>query len=157
MKEYSKHLFHSLVRYCEELQCDCEIDNAEGEISLLLDIRDDTNAYHATFVVSPIDITLLCFSPYCAEPPQYAAAVQFMNRVNYRMYGCKLDMSYDDGSITMTCNGMCNNEPISQERIHFMVNTVIENWALYAKGLIHVLFADANPKEVIDNIEREGS
>ena len=155
MAEYSRHLYNSLLTYLKE--SGINVDNLEhdGTVEFDMDLNCQVKTCVCTFIVTDFDIEMYARFPHTAEPRQYAAVAQFVTRANSGMYGSSMEMNYDDGTITMRGCGMCNDEPISQDRLNALVNTVAANWERYANGLLKVLFGDANPKAVIDQIESE--
>lgn len=92
-------------------------------------------------------------SPVKAPPEKLGAVAEYITRANYGLGIGNFEMRYDDGRIRFKSSIDFEGDDLSPALIRNTIYPAVRIMNTYLPGLMKVIYGDANPQEMIAEIE----
>ena len=154
-REYSTKLMQIAQKNLDKQNIKYDSDDDNGILTIKLPLGKDSMLNSDTTRVIILSSAIVSYSipPISANESKMDAVAEFITRANYGLRKVNFELDYNDGEIKCKCFNHWENQSPTEEEIDDVMFFPHYMWQKYGNGLSKVIFGDANPKLVIDEIE----
>lgn len=127
---------------------------SDDENIVMLSLVDKQIRYELLFVCETHAVQLICRLQHHAHPGQLGLVQDFIARVNYWLKTGCFEVDVRDGEISMRSSTFLTDERLSSDQAELLLQSVTRTVAYYAEALHDVLFHQAEPATVLNQLRR---
>ncbi|MEH0155816.1 YbjN domain-containing protein [Limibacter armeniacum] len=134
--KYQEDQTHNAIRFGMEL------DNGKVECLLIEKLEQELLQF---FSLIPLNVPI----------DRLHAISEYINRANYGLHYGSFEMDYDTGEVRYRTTAFTSCEMLNQQIVSSLIHVNLNTMDRYLHGAMKVMYGDANPKEIIEEIETQ--
>ncbi|MCI8650164.1 MAG: YbjN domain-containing protein [Anaerotruncus sp.] len=147
-------LYDAIKNYLDEQEWRYNYDEEDRYFSMGMNLKEvDSCRVYIQMRGSDDAFTIYSVLPVKAPEDKRSAVAEFITRANYGLIHGNFEMDYEDGEIRYKVTTACGDIDLGEEPMDRIINTGFCMLDRYGKGLLSVIYGNANPAAIIDEIE----
>lgn len=161
MSKYSTKIADAIQEFLHDDDWHYTFREEKGTFHFSLSTHSRLNTVDYFIAVREDHYRVLCVSPLSVntdDAQELARMAEFITRANYGMTRGCFEMDYRDGEIRFRMTVDCDGDAVpTQEIVKNSVYVPASMFNRYGSGMVHTMFSDLNPADIIRACEAEDS